>query len=63
MHSDLRIQTIQNRDTESDTVGRGETKSDSDSGRSRDNGDFICTNDKNIKCCKIPPKILNGTEA
>jgi hypothetical protein len=63
MQSELRIQIIQNRDTEPDTVGRGKTNSDSDSGRSKDSGDFIWNHDKNTKCCKIPPKSLNGVEA
>lgn len=63
MHSELRIQIIQNHDTEPDTVGHGKTNSDSDSGRSTDIGDFIWTHDKTTKCCKIPPKTLNGIEA
>jgi hypothetical protein len=59
MQNELRIQ---NRDTELDTVGHGETNSDSDSGRSKDSGDFIWNHNKNTKR-KIPPKIFKGVEA
>jgi hypothetical protein len=63
MHSGLRIQIIENHDTDPDIVELGEINGDGDSGRSTDGSDFIWNHNKNAKYCKIPPKTLNGMES